>query len=203
MCLYPRKKRTDHKGLWWTSQHEGNRAHFWGFAPNFSQLVKKKRLNYQNWNKLYKAGQACLELDELWSHMGNKKNKVWTSIALDRSTRQIVSYAVENRSSYCRGSLAKHTRALPSSTLVIQILGRLITKLYLRICIKQLAKKLEKPPILSVGTIPYANICLLIGSCGNCLFRWEAASASCSNPHLYRINSGSVREAFLLSSKKS
>ena len=42
--------------------------------------------------------QACLELDELWSYVGNKKNKVWTWIALERSTRQIVGYAVGDRS---------------------------------------------------------------------------------------------------------
>ena len=33
-----------------------------------------------------------LELDELWSYVGNKKNKVWIWIALCRRTRQIVAW---------------------------------------------------------------------------------------------------------------
>lgn len=33
-----------------------------------------------------------LELDELWSYVGSKKNKVWIWIALCRRTRQVVAW---------------------------------------------------------------------------------------------------------------
>jgi insertion element IS1 protein InsB len=33
-----------------------------------------------------------LELDELWSFVGNKKNEVWIWVALCRRTRQVVAW---------------------------------------------------------------------------------------------------------------
>ena len=39
-----------------------------------------------------------LELDELWSFVGSKKNKRWVWIALCRRTRQIVAYFIGDRS---------------------------------------------------------------------------------------------------------
>ena len=41
---------------------------------------------------------TILEIDELWSFVGNKGNKLWIWIALDRKTRQIVARAVSDRS---------------------------------------------------------------------------------------------------------
>lgn len=38
-----------------------------------------------------------MELDELWSFVQRRKNKVWIGFALCRATRQIVAYAVGNR----------------------------------------------------------------------------------------------------------
>lgn len=42
--------------------------------------------------------EDVLELDELWSFVGNKKNKQWIWIALCRRTRQVVSYFIGDRS---------------------------------------------------------------------------------------------------------
>lgn len=39
-----------------------------------------------------------LELDEMWSFVGNKQNKRWIWIALCRQTRQVVSYFIGDRS---------------------------------------------------------------------------------------------------------
>jgi IS1 family transposase len=39
-----------------------------------------------------------LELDELWSFVARRKNKKWVWLALCRRTRQIVAYAVGDRS---------------------------------------------------------------------------------------------------------
>lgn len=43
-------------------------------------------------------GADALELDEMWSFVGTRKNKVWLWLALCRRTRQIVAYALG-----CRG----------------------------------------------------------------------------------------------------
>lgn len=40
----------------------------------------------------------AMELDELWSFVLKKVNKVWIWIALSRKTRQVVAYAVGDRS---------------------------------------------------------------------------------------------------------
>ena len=41
---------------------------------------------------------TILELDELWSFVLKKANKAWIWIALCRKTRQVVAYAIGNRS---------------------------------------------------------------------------------------------------------
>jgi hypothetical protein len=41
---------------------------------------------------------TTMELDELWSFVLKKANKVWIWIALCRKTRQVVAYAVGDRS---------------------------------------------------------------------------------------------------------
>src|SRR5258708_39705235 len=41
---------------------------------------------------------TVMELDELWSFVFKKANKVWIWIALCRKTRQVVAYAVGDRS---------------------------------------------------------------------------------------------------------
>ncbi|MDD5124339.1 IS1 family transposase [Methylovulum sp.] len=40
----------------------------------------------------------CLECDELWSFVGNKGNKQWVWLALDRKTRAIIGVHVGDRS---------------------------------------------------------------------------------------------------------
>jgi IS1 family transposase len=52
-----------------------------------------------------------LECDELWSFVANKKNKVWIWLALDRETREIVGYAVGDRS---RETAQKLWESLPA-----------------------------------------------------------------------------------------
>ncbi len=44
------------------------------------------------------AQAASLELDELWSFVCKKSNKRWIWIALSRRTRQVVAYAIGDRS---------------------------------------------------------------------------------------------------------
>lgn len=42
--------------------------------------------------------QVVLELDELWSFVQKKANKRWIWLALCRATRQVVAYAIGDRS---------------------------------------------------------------------------------------------------------
>ncbi len=44
------------------------------------------------------AEPEVLELDELWSFVRTKKNKRWVWLALCRRTRQVVAYAIGDRS---------------------------------------------------------------------------------------------------------
>jgi insertion element IS1 protein InsB len=44
------------------------------------------------------AGATILELDELWSFVLKKTNQAWIWVALCRKTRQVVAYAVGDRS---------------------------------------------------------------------------------------------------------
>jgi IS1 family transposase len=46
-----------------------------------------------------------LELDELWSYVGNKKNQVWIHLALCRRTRQIVAWMPGDHTSYVAAQL--------------------------------------------------------------------------------------------------
>jgi IS1 family transposase len=45
---------------------------------------------------------TVLELDELWSFVLKKTNQAWIWIALCRKTRQIVAYAIGDRSEYAK-----------------------------------------------------------------------------------------------------
>lgn len=42
--------------------------------------------------------RPILELDELWSFVGSKEQKVWIWLALERQTRRIVGFALGDRS---------------------------------------------------------------------------------------------------------
>ena len=63
-------------------------------------MVKKKAQDQPNLSEsvVEAKAQDVLELDELWSFVGNKKKKRWVWIALCRNTRQIVSFVIGDRS---------------------------------------------------------------------------------------------------------
>ena len=58
-----------------------------------------------------KKGQLTIECDEMWSFVGNKKNKQWIWLALDIETREIVGVYVGNRS---RDGASGLWRSLPA-----------------------------------------------------------------------------------------
>jgi len=75
---------------------------------------------------------TTLELDELWSFVLKKAHDSWIWIALCRKTRQVVAYAVGDRS---KRTCQRLWEAIP-----------------------QWEKRREKPPVWSGGTTPYANV---------------------------------------------
>ena len=65
-------------------------------------MAKKKAKRIKSLeNTLLHPGETneyTLELDELWSFVHSKENKVWIWVALCRETRQVVSFAIGDRS---------------------------------------------------------------------------------------------------------
>jgi len=43
-------------------------------------------------------GRLTIECDELWSYVGNKDNKQWIWLVIDRDTGEIVGVAIGDRS---------------------------------------------------------------------------------------------------------
>ena len=60
-----------------------------------------------------------LELDELWSFVARRTNQVWIWIALYRKTRQVVAYAVGDRSE--ERKVVTNAKRIPSR---VRILNR-------------------------------------------------------------------------------
>src|SRR6266566_5790027 len=69
---------------------------------------------------------TVLELDELWSFVLRKANKAWIWIALCRKTRQVVAYAVGDRSEKTGQKLWEAiTQRISCRALLYRFLGRL------------------------------------------------------------------------------
>jgi len=100
---------------------------------------------------------TTLELDALWAFVLKKTKHAWIWIALCRTTRQVVAYAIGDRSeATCR----KLWRAIPKEYVlehVIAIFGRPMRRLFQKHSMKQLVKKRVRQRMLSAGIIPSAN----------------------------------------------
>ena len=55
-------------------------------------------------------GRLTMECDEEWSYVGNKKNKMWTWLAIDKETRECVGCFIGDRS---RSSAQRLWASLP------------------------------------------------------------------------------------------
>jgi hypothetical protein len=90
-----------------------------------------------------------LEVDELWSFVGNKKNDQWLWVVMHAETRQILAFHVGNRTKASGEALmAKLPIDLKKKHTFIQINSQLILKLSLGNNIALLAKDPEKQVIL-------------------------------------------------------
>jgi hypothetical protein len=59
-------------------------------APIIGAVKKRKTATSRIKSKIICA--KILEVDEFWTYVGNKKNKVWLIYAYHRATGEIVSY---------------------------------------------------------------------------------------------------------------
>lgn len=58
-----------------------------------------------------KTGKLTMQLDEIWSFVGAKRNKQWIWLALDADTREIVGVYIGSR---CRNSAKKLWSSIPA-----------------------------------------------------------------------------------------
>ena len=66
-------------------------------APNLCQ--SEIREGSQRFIRIaQKKGKLTVEMDELWSFVGSKQYKQWIWLAIDRKTREVVGYAMGDRS---------------------------------------------------------------------------------------------------------
>jgi len=95
-----------------------------------------------------------LEVDELWSFVGNKKNDQWLWVVMHAETRQILAFHVGNRTKASGEALmAKLPIDLKKKHTFIQINSQLILKLSLGNNIALLAKDPEKQVMLKDLTV--------------------------------------------------
>jgi len=68
-----------------------------GFYGTLYTKENEKKIKHNLIEKLH-LERPILELDEIWSYVGSKTNKVWIWLALERQTRRIVGLAFGDRS---------------------------------------------------------------------------------------------------------
>src|SRR2546423_8320230 len=75
------------------------------------------------------AGAVALELDEIWSFVLKRAKKRWVWVALCRATRQVVAYALGDRSrATCQKLWAAIPAARPRRPLLHRLLGGVSTR---------------------------------------------------------------------------
>jgi len=87
-----------------TQQLAWPHSHIWGLSHHRVKLDQKKVAQLPPFHTTLvtldpeEAASTILELDELWSFVLKKANDSWIWIALGRQTRQVVGYALGDRS---------------------------------------------------------------------------------------------------------
>ena len=103
-CLSTSSPRGDSVCLSRTQQSARPDPHVWCLSHDRVQLDQKKVAQLPPFSTTLRAPDpddatsTTLELDELWSFVLKKAKEVWVWIALCRKTRQVVAYALGDRS---------------------------------------------------------------------------------------------------------
>ena len=103
---------------------------------------------------LKKPGKLTVQLDEMWSFVGYKKNNKWIWLAIDADTREIVGAYIGDRS---RHSAKKLWLSIPAvycqCAVFIRTFGKPTQQYCLANDIKLWVKKQVRPAILRESTI--------------------------------------------------
>jgi hypothetical protein len=101
---------------------------------------------------------ACLQVDEMWSYVGNKKNQQWLWLVMDAKTRQILAFQVGDRAKQTGEALmAKVPQEIKKKPSFTQITSQLTAKLSHGNNINPLEKNLGRQVTLKDLTAPYDN----------------------------------------------
>ncbi len=101
---------------------------------------------------------VCLQVDEMWSYVGNKKNQQWLWLVMDTKTRQILAFQIGDRTKKTGESLmAKIPQEVKKKPCFIQTTSQLIAKLSQENNMFPLEKSLGKQVILRDLIAPYDN----------------------------------------------
>ena len=105
-------------------------SHVWRLSHDRIQLDQKKGMQLPPFSTTLLAPDPAdptstiLEMDELWSFVLKKAQDCWIWIALCRKTRQVVAYAIGDRSRQdVSAALESHTGSLSSWSLLHGFLG--------------------------------------------------------------------------------
>lgn len=99
-----------------------------------------------------------LQVDELWSYVGNKKNQQWLWLVMDAETRQILAFQIGKRSKETGEALmTKVPQEIKKKPCFTQIISQLTLKLSQGINTGQLGKSLGRQITLKDLTALYDN----------------------------------------------
>lgn len=97
-----------------------------------------------------------LQVDEMWSYVGNKKNQQWLWLVMDAKTRQILVFQVGDRTKQTGEALmAKVPQEIKKKPCFTQTSSQLTVKLSHGNSINPLGKSLGRQVILRDLTAPY------------------------------------------------
>lgn len=101
---------------------------------------------------------VSLQVDELWSYVGNKKNQQWLWLVMDAKTRQILAFQIGKRSKETGEALmAKVPQEIKKKPCFTQTISQLTLKLSQEINTDQLGRSLGRQITLRDLTAPYDN----------------------------------------------
>jgi hypothetical protein len=139
-------------------------AHLWGLTHDHVRLDQKKVAQLPLCATLLAPDpedptSTTLELDELWSFVLKKANDSWMWMALCRKSRQVVAYAVGDRSRPdVPAVVGGHSRGISAGALLHGFLGGLRSGDSRGTTLRCGPARGEKPPRSSGGITPCANV---------------------------------------------
>ena len=105
---------------------------------------------------LYEVGDV-LEIDGLWSFVGEKEQKRWVWVALCRRTRQIVAFYIGKRDEQATRQLKQRIPFPYTLCPILRMSMLLMMAFCLNTYIGQKRKRVVQPLISRGGTTPYVN----------------------------------------------